>query len=138
MTSEGTGGGWLWILAAAGAVSFLGWKTVPAYLENGDVGDAVFDTLLGASTRSDEELRQELKRKLLGIGVHLEPGEGGHRFVSVVGLLVDDEQIVVKRDRPNNAIRMELTYERGVNLAPLPKTFMLHFHDVKSAQISHY
>ena len=117
------------------AVVFGVVRILPAYTDDLDVKQAMASVLIFAATRSDDQLRTELQEKLQNIGTHVAYDGWGNNLV-VPGLVFGERELLIERDDVRHLIRMEVTYERVVDLHPLPKKVTLSFHDFKEGPLS--
>jgi hypothetical protein len=112
------------------AVVMLG----PIYADNIDVQEAVNQAYNLYGRNPDERVRDSIRDKLRNVGTHVETDEFGYEKI-LPGLALTDEQIVFDRNDPANTVRIEVNYERVVELKPFKKIIVLDFHPSKEGPL---
>lgn len=106
----------------------------PIYADNIDVREAVNQAFNQIARNTEEFVRANLREKLRMVGKHKETDEFGYEK-EVPGLGLTDDQIVIERNDPAGTVRIEVSYEREVDLKPFNKTIRLQFNEHKEGPI---
>lgn len=106
----------------------------PIYADNIDVQEAVNQAFNQIPRNTDEYVRVTLREKLRMVGKHKETDEFGYEK-EVPGLGLTDDQIIIDRNDPASTVRIEVNYEREVDLKPFNKTIRLQFNPHKEGPI---
>ena len=105
------------MLAAIASVIYVAVKVVPLYVDNLDVKEAVEAAFnLAGRNNNDGILRAEIRERTSRMGSHVETDKWGNDQV-VPGLGLTDDQIVIERSRITDNVRIEVTYQREVDLS---------------------
>jgi hypothetical protein len=109
--------GTLAVLAAIAGAIYVAAKVVPIYVDNLDVKEAVEAAFnLAGRNNNDGILRGEIRERTSRMGSHVETDKWGNEQV-VPGLGLTDDQIVIERSRITDNVRIEVTYQREVDLS---------------------
>jgi hypothetical protein len=109
--------GTLAVLAAIASAIYVAAKVVPVYVDNLDVKEAVGAAFnLAGRNNNDSILRAEIRERTSRMGSHVETDKWGADQV-VPGLGLTDDQIVIERSRVTDNVRIEVTYQREVDLS---------------------
>jgi hypothetical protein len=109
--------GTLAVLAAIASAIYVAVKVVPIYVDNLDVKEAVEAAFnLAGRNNNDGILRGEIRERTSRMGSHVETDKWGNDQV-VPGLGLTDDQIVIERSRITDNVRIEVTYQREVDLS---------------------
>jgi hypothetical protein len=109
--------GTLAVLAAIVGAIYVAAKVVPIYVDNLDVKEAVEAAFnLAGRNNNDGILRGEIRERTSRMGSHVETDKWGNEQV-VPGLGLTDDQIVIERSRITDNVRIEVTYQREVDLS---------------------
>lgn len=109
--------GTLAVLAAIALAIYIAAKVVPLYVDNMDVQEAVEAAFnLAGRNNNDGLLRAEIRDRTSRMGSHVETDSWGNDRV-VPGLGLTDEQIIIERSRVTENVRIEVTYQREVDLS---------------------
>ena len=109
--------GTLVVLAAVAGAIYVAAKVVPLYVDNLDVKEAVEAAFnLAGRNNNDGILRAEIRERTSRMGSHVETDKWGNDQV-VPGLGLTDDQIVIERSRVTDNVRIEVTYQREVDLS---------------------
>ena len=106
----------------------------PVYADNIDVQEAVNQAFNQIPRNTDETVRVNLREKLRMVGKHTETDEFNQEK-EVPGLGLTDDQIIIERNDPASTVRIEVNYEREVDLKPFNRTIRLDFHPHKEGPI---
>lgn len=119
------------VLALVAGVIYVGAKIVPYYVDNMDVEEAVNAAFnLAGRNGNDGILRAEIRSRTMRMGSHMETDTWGVDRV-VPGLGLTDDQIAIERSHVTDNVRIEVTYQRDVELALFHRTHTLVFHVVR-------
>jgi hypothetical protein len=119
------------VLAAIACAIYVAAKVVPLYVDNLDVQEAVEATFnLAGRNNNDSILRAEIRDRTSRMGSHVETDSWGNDRV-VPGLGLTDEQIVIERSRVTENVRIEVTYQREVDLSLFNYVHMVELSAVK-------
>jgi hypothetical protein len=109
--------GTLTVLAAIASAIYVAAKVVPVYVDNLDVKEAVEAAFnLAGRNTNDGILRAEIRERTSRMGSHIEWDKWGTDQI-VPGLGLTDDQIVIERSRVTDNVRIEVTYQRAVDLS---------------------
>lgn len=109
--------GTLAVLAAVASAIYVAAKVVPVYVDNLDVKEAVEAAFnLAGRNTNDGILRAEIRERTSQMGSHIEWDKWGTDQI-VPGLGLTDDQIVIERSRVTDNVRIEVTYQRAVDLS---------------------
>ncbi len=123
--------GSLVFLALVAGVIYAGVMVVPFYVDNLDVKEAVAVAHnLAGKNYSDAMLRSTIRERTSELGSHWEVDEFD-RDVLKPGLGLKDDQILIERSEVTQNVRIEVSYERTVQLKPSNAVRTLHFSVVK-------
>jgi hypothetical protein len=103
----------------------------PLYVDNLDVKEAVLAAHnLANRVRNDGQLRLEIRNRTMHTANHYEEdGYGGVKLVKGLGL--KDEQIIIERNPVTQNLRIEVNYERQVQLKPTQRVKVVRFSVVR-------
>jgi hypothetical protein len=123
-------GGLVFLTLIAGAI-YAAVLVVPLYVDHLTVKEAVTVAHnLAGKNYSDDMLRNTIRDRTSQIGQHW----GRDRFDNeelVPGLGLTDEEIVIERNEVNQYVRINVSYDREVQLKPTDIVRTLHFSAVK-------
>jgi hypothetical protein len=103
---------------------------VPPYVDNLNMREAVAVAHNLAARNPDTVLRNVIRERTRDMGTHFEPdGMGSVRAVAGLGL--SDEQILIERNPVTQSVRIEVLYEKVVQLKPTQRTRTLRFNVVR-------
>lgn len=123
--------GTLAVLAAIASAIYVAAKVMPLYVDNLDVKEAVEAAFnLAGRNNNDGLLRAEIRDRTSRMGSHVETDSWGNDIV-VPGLGLTDEQIVIERSRVTENVRIEVTYQREVDLSLFNYVHVLELKAVK-------
>ena len=123
--------GTLAVLAAIASAIYIAAKVVPLYVDNLDVKEAVEAAFnLAGRNNNDGLLRAEIRDRTSRMGSHVETDNWGNDRV-VPGLGLTDDQIVIERSRVTENVRIEVTYQRAVELSLFNYVHMLELSAIK-------
>lgn len=123
--------GTLAVLAAIASAIYVAAKVVPLYVDNLDVKEAVEAAFnLAGRNNNDGLLRAEIRDRTSRMGSHVETDSWGNERV-VPGLGLTDEQILIERSRITDNVRIEVTYQREVELSLFNYVHVLEMRAVK-------
>jgi hypothetical protein len=123
--------GTLVVLAAIASGIYVAAKVVPLYVDNLDVKEAVEAAFnLAGRNNNDSILRAEIRERTNRMGTHVETDKWGNDQV-VPGLGLTDDQIVIERSRVTDNVRIEVTYQREVDLSLFNYVHVLDLSVVK-------
>jgi hypothetical protein len=123
--------GSLVFLALAAGVIYAGVMVVPFYVDNLDVKEAVAVAHnLAGKNYSDAMLRSTIRERTNELGSHWEIDEFNSDVLKP-GLGLKDEQILIERSDVTQNVRIEVSYERTLQLKPTSSVRTLHFSVVK-------
>jgi hypothetical protein len=119
------------MLAVLAGVIYVGAKIVPFYVDNMDVQEAVeaAHNLSGRNT-NDSILRAEIRDRTNRMGTHVESDSWGVDQV-VPGLGLTDDQITIERSPITDNVRIEVVYQREVDLSLLNRVHVLELRAAK-------
>ena len=118
------------VAAIAGAI-YVAAKVVPLYVDNMDVQEAVEAAFnLAGRNNNDSLLRAEIRDRTSRMGSHVTTDSWGVDHV-VPGLGLTDDQILIERSRITDNVRIEVTYQREVDLSLFNYVHMLELRAVK-------
>jgi len=104
------------VAVLAGAL-YVAAKIVPLYVDNMDVKEAVDAAFnLAGRNSNDSILRAEIRDRTSRMGTHVETDQWGVDHV-VPGLGLTDEQITIERSPITENVRIEVLYQREVELS---------------------
>jgi hypothetical protein len=119
------------VLAAIASAIYVGAKVVPVYVDNLDVKEAVEAAFnLAGRNKNDSILRAEIRDRTGRMGTHVETDTWGNDQI-IPGLGLTDEQIVIERSRVTDNVRIEVTYQREVDLSLFNYVHVLEMSAVK-------
>lgn len=123
--------GTLAVLVVLAGFIYVGAKIVPLYVDNMDVKEAVevAHNLSGRNT-NDSILRAEIRDRTSRMGTHVETDSWGTEHV-VPGLGLTDDQITIERSRITDNVKIEVVYERAVELSLFNRVHMLELRAIK-------
>lgn len=123
--------GTLLVLAVVAGAIYVAAKVVPLYVDNMDVQEAVDAAFnLAGRNNNDGLLRAEIRDRTSRMGSHVETDSWGNDRV-VPGLGLTDEQIIIERSRVTDNVRIEVTYQREVDLSLFNYVHVLDMRVVK-------
>lgn len=123
--------GTLAVLAAIASAIYVAAKVVPLYVDNLDVKEAVEAAFnLAGRNNNDSILRAEIRERTNRMGSHVETDKWGTEQV-VPGLGLTDDQIVIERSRVTENVRIEVTYQREVDLSLFNYVHVMELRAVK-------
>jgi hypothetical protein len=123
--------GTLAVLAAVASAIYVAVKVVPVYVDNLDVKEAVEAAFnLAGRNNNDSILRAEIRERTSRMGSHVESDKWGTDRV-VPGLGLTDDQIVIERSRVTDNVRIEVTYQREVDLSLFNYVHVIELSAVK-------
>jgi hypothetical protein len=123
--------GSLVVLALVAGAIYAGVLVVPLYVDHLDVKEAVAVAHnLAGKNHSDAMLRSTIRERTRELGSHWEV-DSFNRDVLMPGLGLKDEQILIERSEVTQNVRIEVSYERAVQLKPTQAVRTLHFTAVK-------
>ncbi len=123
--------GTLAVLAVVVGGIYVAAKIVPLYVDNMDVKEAVEAAFnLAGRNNNDGLLRAEIRDRTSRMGSHVETDSWGNDRV-VPGLGLTDDQIIIERSRVTENVRIEVTYQREVDLSLFNYVYMLELSAVK-------
>ncbi len=123
--------GTLAVLAAIASAIYVAAKVVPLYVDNLDVKEAVEAAFnLAGRNNNDGLLRAEIRDRTNRMGSHVETDTWGNDRV-VPGLGLTDDQIAIERSHITENVRIEVTYQRAVELSLFNYVHMLELSAVK-------
>jgi hypothetical protein len=103
----------------------------PLYVDNLDVKEAVGAAHnLSGRVSNDGQLRNEIRNRTMHLASHYEKDIYG-RTNLVKGLGLKDEQIIIERNPITQNVRIEVNYERQVQLKPIQKWRVMRFKVVR-------
>lgn len=119
------------VLAAIASAIYVAAKVVPLYVDNLDVQEAVEAAFnLAGRNNNDSLLRAEIRDRTSRMGSHVATDSWGVDHV-VPGLGLTDDQILIERSRITDNVRIEVTYQREVDLSLFNYVHMLELRAVK-------
>jgi hypothetical protein len=123
--------GTLLLLALIGGGLYFVVMVAPFYVDHLDVKEAVSAAHnLAGKNSNDEVLRAEIRNRTSRMGEHVEKDSWDVERV-VPGLGLTDEQITIERSSVTQDVRIEVTYEREVQLKPTSYIHKMHFSAVR-------
>lgn len=123
--------GTLAVLAALASAIYVAAKVVPLYVDNLDVKEAVEAAFnLAGRNNNDSILRAEIRERTNRMGSHVETDKWGNDQV-LPGLGLTDDQIVIERSRITDNVRIEVTYQREVDLSLFNYVHVVELRAVK-------
>ena len=123
--------GTLVVLAAVASAIYVAAKVVPVYVDNLDVKEAVEAAFnLAGRNNNDSILRAEIRERTSQMGSHVETDSWGNDQV-VPGLGLTDDQILIERSRVTDNVRIEVVYQREVDLSLFNYVHVLEMRAVK-------
>lgn len=129
--------GTLVVLAAIACAIYVAAKVVPLYVDNLDVKEAVEAAFnLAGRNNNDSILRAEIRERTSKMGTHVETDKWGNEQV-VPGLGLTDDQIVIERSRVTDNVRIEVTYQREVDLSLFNYVHVLELSAIKEGLPPH-
>jgi hypothetical protein len=118
------------LLLLGGAVYFAA-LYVPLWVDSLDVREAVAAAHnLAGQNRNDAVLRNEIRHRTAQMGTHEETDSFGDT-VTVPGLGLTDEQILIERNEVTGSVFIEVDWERVVTLWPTRSEHTFSFSAVK-------
>jgi hypothetical protein len=119
------------VLAAVAIAIYVAAKVVPLYVDNLDVKEAVDAAFnLAGRNNNDSILRAEIRERTSRMGSHVETDTWGNDQV-VPGLGLTDDQITIERSRITDNVRIEVNYQREVDLSLFNYVHVLEMRAVK-------
>lgn len=106
----------------------------PIVGDNFSVQEVVAIAYNQSNKYDDEALRNLIREKLRRVGTH-KKDDGFGNISEEMGLLLTDEQIVIDRNVPAGTIRIQVDYEREVELKLIRRVVYLQFHPAKEGPI---
>lgn len=119
------------VLAALACAIYVAAKIGPLYVDNMDVKEAVeaAHNLSGRNT-NDSVLRGEIRSRTSRMGTHMETDSWGTERV-VPGLGLTDDQITIERSPITDNVKIEVVYQREVELSLLNRVHVVELSVVK-------
>jgi hypothetical protein len=119
------------VLAVLACVIYVAAKIVPLYVDNMDVKEAVEAAHnLSGRNSNDSVLRGEIRDRTRRMGSHVETDSWGTERV-VPGLGLTDEQITIERSPITDNVKIEVVYEREVELSLFNRVHVVELRAVK-------
>ncbi|WP_143196059.1 hypothetical protein [Archangium sp. Cb G35] len=122
-------GGLVLLILVVGGL-YLGVMLIPVYADNFDVKEAVAVAFNRSPTADDETLRRVIIERTSQVGTHWDTDKFD-QDVLVPGLGLTDENITIERSTVSPNVRIEVDYERRVQLKPTNNVRVIRFHVVK-------
>ncbi|WP_152622591.1 hypothetical protein [Archangium violaceum] len=122
-------GGLVLLILVVGGL-YLGVMLIPVYADNFDVKEAVAVAFNRSPTSDDEMLRRVIIERTSQVGTHWDTDKFDQDIL-VPGLGLTDENITIERSTVSPNVRIEVEYERRVQLKPTNHVRVIRFHVVK-------
>ncbi|MFE8599233.1 hypothetical protein [Archangium violaceum] len=122
-------GGLVLLILVVGGL-YLGVMLIPVYADNFDVKEAVAVAFNRSPTSDDDMLRKVIIERTSQVGTHWDTDKFD-QDVLVPGLGLTDENITIERSTVSPNVRIEVDYERRVQLKPTNNVRVIRFHVVK-------
>lgn len=122
--------GMLLLLALVAGGAYLLVMFVPFYVDHLDVKEAVAAVHnMAGRNPNDGQLRAEIQQRTSRMGSHVERDTWNVEHV-VPGLGLTDDQITIERSSVMDDVRIEVNYDREVQLKPSSYVYTLHMRAV--------
>ncbi len=122
--------GTLLLLVILGGGIYFVVMVAPFYVDHLDVKEAVSAAHNLAGKNTDGILIAEIRQRTSQMGSHVERDSWGIEKV-VPGLGLTDDQVTIERSSVTENVRIEVAYERQVQLKPLDYVHTLRFRAVQ-------